>query len=113
MTDASELKKYATHRIAVTTRLMLNIVFDALLFGLWVCVAWVVHLTAEYFASLGLHPWAATAFEYCSQGSTLVMTVIWIVRDLVEEILEARKSLGTIALIGVLPVSRAPKSEDT
>jgi hypothetical protein len=82
------LRNYAGQRCLVVSKLALSIFLDAILFVCWLTIAWSAELVAQYFEQHGLHEFFARAFNWTSSGATFILTVLYIIRDIMSEVTE-------------------------
>jgi hypothetical protein len=67
-------------------KLGLFILFDAILFVLWIAIAWVAESIACYFQERGVHAYFALGFKWTSSGATFILALLYIIRDIIEEL---------------------------
>lgn len=70
-------------RFVTTCKIACCLIFDALLFGLWLAIDWGVNLVAAFFEARGGHEYVALAFKWASSGGTFILAVVYIVGDIV------------------------------
>jgi hypothetical protein len=77
-----EFLNWFRERLAVLARLVAQIILDAVLFVVWLGIAWIVQFSSEFFTRHGLHEYFAIIFKWASSCGTLIMTLLYIARDI-------------------------------
>jgi len=77
-------KEVINNRIRILFAIASCIIFDAVLFCIWFGIAWMVDLFSAFLKNQGVHEYFALTFKWLSSCATLVLTIIYIIRDIVE-----------------------------
>jgi hypothetical protein len=77
-----EFFEWFRERLTILARLAAQMILDAILFVLWLGIAWIMQIIADYFSRIGLHEYFALIFKWTSSFGILVLTILYIARDI-------------------------------
>jgi hypothetical protein len=78
-------------RTVTTVRVALCLLFDTILFCLWLFIAWGCELLSAWAAAHHFAEWCVGAFKWISSLSTLVLAVVYMIADIVRAVREIKR----------------------
>jgi hypothetical protein len=81
--NIAEPWEWLKQQIIVTFRTAVCITLDAILFCIWLLIAWGCDVLSVFIAAKGFHEGCAEAFKWLSSISTLILTVTYIICDII------------------------------
>jgi hypothetical protein len=79
------LGEFAEEKFSASARIAVAMIADAVLFLVWMGVAWTAKIVAAYAEQNGVHEYFAAAFLWISSASTLTLAIVYIVADIRKE----------------------------
>jgi hypothetical protein len=86
-----ELWKYLKKRIITTCKIVSHIIFDSIIFVIWLLIAYLNHEISIFVVSNGVNEVCADIYKWISSGSTLILSIFFVLQDIYQTYWEWKK----------------------